>query len=44
MQRILTKVKNKEYISTIYLNNSGHAIDWDQSEKVAKIINTLGDN
>ena len=44
IQQILTKVKNKEYISTIYLNNSGHAIDWDQSEKVAKIINILGDN
>ena len=44
IQKILTKVKNKEYISTIYLNNSGHAIDWDQSEKVAKIINILGEN
>ena len=44
MQRILAKVKNKKYVSTIYLNDSGHAIDWDQSEKVAKIINTLGDN
>ena len=44
MQDILAKVKNKASVSTIYLNNSGHAIDWDQSKKVAKIINTLGDN
>ncbi|API87429.1 alpha/beta fold hydrolase [Francisella uliginis] len=41
IQKTITSVKNKDAVSVIYLNNSGHAIDWDQSTKVATIIDIL---
>ncbi|MBK2357242.1 alpha/beta fold hydrolase [Francisella hispaniensis] len=41
IQETITGTKNKDSISVIYLNKSGHAIDWDQSEKLANVINSL---
>ncbi|MED7819686.1 MULTISPECIES: alpha/beta fold hydrolase [unclassified Francisella] len=41
IQKTISSLKNKDAVSVIYLNDSGHAIDWDQSLKVATIINTL---
>ncbi|QEO57539.1 alpha/beta fold hydrolase [Francisella marina] len=41
IQKTISLVKNKSIVSTIYLNKSGHAIDWDQSLKLANIINNL---
>jgi len=42
IESILDKVRNKEYLSTIFLNNFEHAIDWGQSGKIARIINISG--
>lgn len=41
IQKTISSIKNKAMVSTIYLNKSGHAIDWDQSQKLANIINDL---
>lgn len=41
MQKTISKLKHKSQVSVIYLNKSGHAIDWDQSEKLASMINTI---
>jgi hypothetical protein len=41
IQKIISKLKHKSQVSVIYLNKSGHAIDWDQSGKLASIINTI---
>lgn len=40
-QKTIALIKNKSFINIINFDKSGHAIDWDQSLKLANIINNL---
>lgn len=40
-QKSIGLVNDKSFINIINFNKSGHAIDWDQSQKLANIINNL---